>query len=112
MPIFDCHSFCSVPCNIQFHYCMQKIITLSVNINDKHELHNKFFIVFNLSFVPRVKDPRGFDIFFLAEDYLFIYPFNKYLVSDYHVFMPGNIAIRMIIWFLLSYSLHPSWRSR
>lgn len=56
MPIFDCHSFCSVPCNIQFHFCVQKMITLSVNINDKHELHNKFFIVFNLCFVPRVKD--------------------------------------------------------
>ena len=99
MSIFACHSFCSVPCSIQFHCFMLKMMMiLSMNISDKHELQNKSFM-FNPCFCSKSKMQENltFPIFFQQKiSCLFIYLFNKCLVSDCHSFMPGNTAIRMM----------------
>lgn len=73
------------------------MIIFSININDKDKLHNKLFIIFLLWCCPesgKVQEGLTF-VSFLAEDYLFTHPFNKYLVRDYNVFMPGNATMGM-----------------
>ena len=105
MPIFACHSFCSVPCSIQFHCFMLKIWwwplvwILVINMNYKI---NPLLLCLILAFVLRTARCKRilhltFLIFFQQKiSCLFIYLFNKYLESDCHSFMPGNTAIRMM----------------
>ena len=87
MPIFACHSFCSVPCSIQFHCFMLKILMIfSMNISDKHELQNKSFIImFNLCFCSNnsnMQENLTFPIFFSAEELLFIHLSIQQIFSE------------------------------